>query len=369
MKREMQITHFSKALAIITTMAILLITLTACSTTGTPAVTTSAPAETSSTATEAPTPTAAPACWLGDTPVPISFLYADNPSSPFNKDWLVLQELQKRTNAILTFTVVPDADYENKLKILLGSGDIPDVISKVGNDRIVDFEQNGVMLPISDYMNDLPNFTAMLKNLGPDVQQAVDNLKLKDDNKLYVLPGILEKPTFWSGLFIRSDVLQKYGMSTPKTMDDFYNILKKYKTDNPKSYPFTWQYGADSLYWFMSFAYREYISAWGSPDAVYYDFDLQKYIFAADSDKTKQMIAFIAKLTKEGLLDPELYTQNSDQWVQKMINGTSIATYAWVNNGMTGPIVTGLQKTDPMPRLNGSPSYPAYPVRTAMLKS
>lgn len=365
MKKTISVSRIHRVIAVLAALCLLMTTLAACGSnppggkTETTATTTAA--ETAAT-TAAPEK---PASWLGDEPVKITFLYADNGSYPFNKDWLVLEEIKKRTNADLEFTVVPDADYGNKLKILLGSGDIPDVISKTGMGDLGDFAQNGVILSVDDYMDVLPNFKAYLEKLGPDVKKEVDNQRLKQDNKLYCLPGLLEKPSFDSGMMIRSDLLKKYGMSTPKTTDDLYAFLKKYKEENPKSAPLTWQYGSDGIFYFMSPYFRVFIPQnWGCPDGMYYDWDEQKFVFAADSPKTKAFIGYLAKLHKEGLLDPELYTQNDNQWSQKMINGTSVATYGWI--GMDGKLVEGGKGTNPDYAIEWVPALSGIPGKSGM---
>ena len=53
----------------------------------------------------------------------ISILFSEGASAPFKKDWLIVDEIEKRQNVELDIQVVPASDYASKRSIVLASQD------------------------------------------------------------------------------------------------------------------------------------------------------------------------------------------------------------------------------------------------------
>lgn len=260
----------------------------------------------------------------GDGPVTITMMYDDNPSYPFNASWPVLQEFQKQANVKLEIQPTPDADYQNKLNIVLSSGTAPDLISSVGHPVYMKFAQTGVLLPISDYMDKLPNLKEKLEKYN--ISEELDNWTLKD-GKLYGLPFMFESAMYNTAPVIRVDLLKKYNLEAPTTMDELYTVLKKLKEADPNSYPMANLNGALGLLNLSG-------AAWGV-GPVYNGFlfnsESNQFEYAYTSENYKQYLSFLSRLMEEGLADPEIFTSSTDQWKQKMATGQSVFTYTWIS--------------------------------------
>ncbi|MGW4801220.1 extracellular solute-binding protein, partial [Nonomuraea sp. NPDC004297] len=91
---------------------------------------------------------------------PLSFdvLYNNHPFYPNKGDWLLWQEMTKRTNVTLKPTEVPLSDYEKKRALIIGAGDAPLIIPKTYHPQEEAFVASGAILPVSDYFNLMPNF-------------------------------------------------------------------------------------------------------------------------------------------------------------------------------------------------------------------
>lgn len=311
-----------KGLLIFLALAMMVSMLSACGSAG------SSDAKTTTTTTAAPTtaaPTepAKPDSWVSDEPLTFSLLYRDNPDYPFNKDWLLLSEITKRTNVTLDIQVVPQADWDTKVDLMYNSGDTPDIVTM--NAPKTEFALNGLILPSSDYMDKTPYFAKFLKdkNLENDYK-----LRSWSDGKFYGYPGVTA-PVFDTGMAIRMDLLQKYGMEIPRTGDDLYNYLKKFKDENPKSVPLTIQYGADSLYYFMAPLFDTFAGGWMGAEYISYDAKDDKFIFNPTSENFRQMVIYLNKLHKDGLLDPEATTQTYEQFAEKIISGKAVCAGIW----------------------------------------
>ena len=66
-----------------------------------------------------------------EAPIEFSMTYADNPTFPFNENWLVVKEAEKFLNAKITFEVTPYNDYQSKITLLLNSQTAPDVVTYI----------------------------------------------------------------------------------------------------------------------------------------------------------------------------------------------------------------------------------------------
>lgn len=264
-------------------------------------------------------------------PLKISMYYSDNATLPFQKDWLTVQEVQKRFNVDINFEVIPIADYQTKVSLALNTGtNAPDVIlyqSIKGENASLAL--NGAIVPISDYSDWTPNFNARVKEFGLEEDIAALNLK---DGKRYSLPSLYDKPFYDGGLIMREDLLTKYNLEAPKTFDDFYNVLKKFKEENPDSYPLTILAGPRVLYRMTMPSYGISLGKNGADgtNTLSWNYDTKTYFPGAISDEYKEYLKFFSKLYAEGLLDPEMKDPiDGDKWSQKLATGKSFATYAY----------------------------------------
>jgi len=266
-----------------------------------------------------------------DEPLQFSIYYSDNATLPFQEDWLVVQEIEKRYNVDIKFEVIPIADYQTKVSLALNTGtNAPDVIlyqSTKGENASLAL--NGAMVPISDYSDWTPNFNARVQEFGLEDKVAELNLK---DGKRYYLPSLYDKPFYDGGLILRQDLLDKYQLQAPKTFDDLYTVLKKFKEENPDSYPLTILAGPRVLYRMTmpSFGISVGKNGASGTNTLSWDYENETYFPGAISDQYKQYMEFFSKLYAEGLLDPEMAEPiDGDRWSQKLATGKSFASYAY----------------------------------------
>lgn len=266
-----------------------------------------------------------------ESPIKITMYYSDNATLPFKEDWLSVQEVQKLANVDLKIEAIPIADYDTKVSLALNTGNnAPDVILyKMTTGEIASLALNGAIVPIGDHPEWTPNFNAKVEEFG--MKEDIDKVRLKD-GKFYYLPALYDKPFYDGGLILREDFLEKNNLPAPKTYDDLYNILKKYKEQNPNSYPLTILAGPRVLYRMTMPAFGISLgkNAASGSWTLSWDYETGKYFPGAISDKFKEYAAFMAKLYAEGLLDPEMADPiDGDKWAQKMATGASMATYAY----------------------------------------
>jgi len=278
-------------------------------------------------------------------PLSFSVLYNNNPSYPIKNDWLFWSELTKRTGVTLNPVVVPLSDYEQKRSLLIGAGDAPMIIPKTYPGQESPFVASGAILPVSDYIDLMPNFKDKVTrwNLKGDL----DTLR-QEDGKFYVLPGMHQEVWPDYSLAIRTDILTQLHLAIPTTWDELHTVLKAMKAAYPKLYPFSDRWGVPTpggnLLNIIGQAYGA-PGGWGYQNATW-DANAGKFVFTGTSEPYKQMLMYLNTLVKEGLLDPESFTQADDAAIGKFTSGKSfvISTNAQV---LVNDYRSGLAKAVP----------------------
>lgn len=254
-----------------------------------------------------------------DKPVEFTMLYNDMSVYPYSADWLLWSKIKELTNVTLKLTVVPSSDYVQKRAILISSGDAPQIMPKTYAGQEVQFIPSGTILPVSDYISQLPNYSKTIKdwNLSADV----NTLKQKD-GKYYILPGLHQQFNQDWALIYRVDLFEKYNIKTPTTYDELYTALKKLKEIFPKNYPLSERENMNIL---LSTGAQSFGATWGwnTGNGMMFNQSKDAFVFSPVTDDYKTMLTYFNKLSKEGLLDPESLTQSAEIAYQKFVNGKS----------------------------------------------
>ncbi len=257
-------------------------------------------------------------------PLKFSILMLSNPNYPYNKDWMFLSELTKRTNVSFEPTVVPYSDYNQKRSVMIGAGNAPLIIPKTYHPAEEAFIAGGAVLPVSDYLDLMPNFRDKIKKWK--LETDLDQLR-QADGKFYLLPGLHEDVWIDYSLAMRTDILKQLNLEVPKTWDDVHDVLKAMKTLRPDLYPFSDRWstppepGANNLLSILSQAYGTW-AGWAYQNA-YWDSKAKKFVLTGAMDEYKQMIKYLNTLVSEKLIDPESFTQTDDQAREKLASGKS----------------------------------------------
>lgn len=111
-------------------------------------------------------------------PFELSILYSDQPAYPYKQDWMLFAKLKEMTNVTLKPTIVPMSDYSQKRSLLISSGDAPLVIPKTYPGEESAFVASGAILPISDYIDLMPNFKDKIEKW--DMDSELEGLRQED---------------------------------------------------------------------------------------------------------------------------------------------------------------------------------------------
>lgn len=252
--------------------------------------------------------------------VDFSLLYSDHPNYPIKDDWLFFQELKARTNVTIKPTVVPMSDYEQKRSLVVGAGDAPLILTKTYPGQEQAFVASGAILPVSDYIDLMPNFKDKVAKWK--LEPELDTLR-QEDGKFYLLPGMHEN--LWPDytLAFRTDELERLNLQAPTSWDEVYTVLKAIKAAHPDSYPLSDRFEGKALLNYAAGTFGT-SAGWGYQNTQWVA-DQGKFVFSGSSPEQKALVEYFRKLVAEGLLDPESFTQKDEPAIQKLANGKSYA--------------------------------------------
>ncbi|GGG14816.1 extracellular solute-binding protein [Paenibacillus abyssi] len=132
--------------------------------------------------------------------------------------------MEEYTNTELTIEAAPGSVTAEKLPAIVASGDMPQVIgsSWFKDPYMINAFRGDVFWEIGPYLEDFPN----LASINPIIY---NNISI--DGKIYGLPRV--RPLARDVYIYRKDWLDHLGLEEPKTVEDFYEMLRAFTYDDP----------------------------------------------------------------------------------------------------------------------------------------
>ena len=215
--------------------------------------------------------------------------------------------IEQATNTELEIIQVPTKELDNKLNILLASGDRPDIIQCETETMESQLLSAGILLPINEYWDNYPN----IKN-GRD--EATWDLMRYTDGNIYSI-GI-KNPNPLSIIAYRQDWLDKLGLEVPTTLDEYYKVATAVAKEDPDGN------GVDDTFAFGG--YQNVDTTWF--DHIFGAYGaLPNYWMLQDghlvNGSIQDALVFLNKMYTDGLIDPEFVTDDPKRWQQKVKSG------------------------------------------------
>lgn len=229
----------------------------------------------------------------------------------------IWKAIEEKTGVKIDWDVVPSAQYAETMTVRLAAmQNIPDLFTIPGDP--VKFGEDGVLEPleglIDQYASNMQTYFAE--------NPKIYNLFKAPNGHVYFVSSVTSGANMYEpqGFVIRKDWLDKLKLSEPETLDDWYNVLKAFKENDPNG-----NGKADEVPMVLaaySIAYT-FGNAWG---LHHFANDLTLGFYPDKEGKvqcewldprSKEMVQFLNKLYKDGLLDQEYLTGKYDQFLSK----------------------------------------------------
>ena len=270
-----------------------------------------------------------------------SIYSSKNASALDYNDMKIMQDLFASTNVNVFWENVSESVYSQQKNLIFGNADDrPDAIYHAGmsSGEIIKYAKRKVLVPISDYLEYMPNFSKILEE-RPDIKAQLINV---EDGKIYSLPrieemGLLQSPNLlflnkvWAQAAIEAGAVD--GLTEADLVDGI-NItaaqmeqILTYFRDNdmngngnagderPLSFVHNnWQGNQCDLY-----------GMFGLNDNLEHRVIVDgKVTYTVQDDRFKEATNFIANWVSNGLIDQVSFEQSQDNF---LANGKGLETY------------------------------------------
>lgn len=258
-------------------------------------------------------------------PITLKVACSIHPAHTDYNEMYMWQTYADMTGINIDWDITPDATWTERKNLLLNSNDLPDVLlrSKITNIEAANYgADQGLLIDLSPMLEEYaPNLTALMDQY-PEIRPA-----LTIDGGIYTLPLIIPaNGPRTRAIWINEEWLEKCNLEMPTTLEEFYDMLIAFKNCDwngngaMDEYPIAWNSGRD-VDMFSSFAGIFGCATLGSASG-WFDLDAEGNTrFYPISDRYKEMLSFLNKLWKEGLIDTDSLTQSSAQLIVKADDG------------------------------------------------
>lgn len=240
----------------------------------------------------------------------VMFDYNVDPKGMSLKDNDYINFLQEKTGVRVELESPGTAGYLDKLNILMASGNYPDAFAVNDKDKnkLLQFANDSLLTDIAPYLDKYPN----LKNNMPKDAW----LPVTQQGKIWAIP-YNRHDGFTQVVYINKKWLDTLGLAVPKTMDDFYKVMKAFTEQDPDRNGKNDTYGLIALN-DLSYGGRIFQAAF---DAESYKFRNNELLPPEITDEYKNYLSFMNKIISEKILDPEWPTMTGTIFRQKINTG------------------------------------------------
>jgi putative aldouronate transport system substrate-binding protein len=264
-----------------------------------------------------------------------------NASALDYNDMKIMQDLYESTNVNVFWENVSESVYSQQKNLIFGNADDrPDAIYHAGMSagEIIKYAKRKVLVPISDYLEYMPNFSKILEE-RPDIKAQLINV---EDGKIYSLPrieemGLLQSPNLlflnkvWAQAAIEAGAVKGLTVADLKdginiTAAQMEQILTYFRDNDmngngnagderPLSFVHNnWQGNQCDLY-----------GMFGLNDNLEHRVVVDgKITYTVQDVRFKEATNFIANWVSKGLIDQVSFEQSQDNF---LANGKGLETY------------------------------------------
>jgi putative aldouronate transport system substrate-binding protein len=296
-----------------------------------------------------------------DKPVTYSISFSDASWYAMQDTWKtegIFKDIEDVTNVHLDITSYDSGDYNQKINLAINSGSATYIIPKVYSED--QYVAGGGVVAVSDYTQYMPNFTAFVNkyNMNPDL----DTIR-QSDGKFYRLPGMHQAALQDYTIMVRDDIFTAAGYDVRElektwTWESLHDVLvgvKKYMVAQGmcKESDYIWsdlwcgesgKGQGGNLLKLMGASYNV-LSGWaieGSNGGIKFDPKKKEFYSSSISDDFKKLVTVANSFVKDGLLDPETFTQSDDVAHNKFYSGKTVIMST--NRSQMANDIAGVQK-------------------------
>ncbi len=242
---------------------------------------------------------------------------------------------EKRTGVKIEWEEVASDAFADQLALRVSTGNLPDVILKggIGNSTQLKYGQQGFLKDLMEN-NMLETFAPNYWALCQKHPEILVNSQMPD-GQVYSL-GMVRNSTgssISSKLFFNQQWLDNLGLKVPTTQDEFYNVLYKFKNDDPNG-----NGKKDEIGMYMKAEHLEYttMGMFGLGNRgiankfIDADPETGEARYFPATNEFRQWVEWVRKLYSEGLLNQEYFDHTENKLGNYIMNDVC-GVFAYIN--------------------------------------
>lgn len=251
-------------------------------------------------------------------PIELSVFSVQNHQAP-PADNKIFKWMKDEFNVTFTWDIAVGVK-DQKIGVMIASGDYPDILN-VDSPK---FYEAGALIPLDD----------LIDKYGPNLKKHYASAweKMKEpDGKVYTLPawGIVDNrdTSTWYGdsaLWIQKEVMKEFGYPKITTIDEYFDIIMKYKEKYPTVN------GMPTIgYTILTYDWRafclinppNFLAGYPNDGNGTVNPQTHKYEIFLDKDISKRWFKKLNEMNAKGIIDRTCFVDNYDQYMAKLSSG------------------------------------------------
>lgn len=237
---------------------------------------------------------------------------------------------EEQTGITVRVLKPPHNEYPNKLELQFRSNDVPDMV-EVPADKYLGFASQGAFHPLRSYIEN----SEVFKNADQSLIEAMDY-----KGEIY---GIQKEIGNGNVTYVRKDWLDALGMEVPTTWDEFIEMLRRFRDEDPDGN------GQDDTVPYISAKFENYSYMVDWLQDAEYDFYKNADGQWVDGFSEPAMVEALQRLSdayQEGLIEPEIFNLSTTDARNKFYTG-NVGCFTYWAGSWNENINRELQKNIP----------------------
>ena len=281
-----------------------------------------------------------------DTPVNIKIMAKHSSPQLSDSDKKFVEAIENLNNVKLELEIPPATGYDERLQLMLASGEYPDLIffSNTMDPSFRNAVKDNIIIPVNEYVKSA-------KNLNDYTYPASwDELKINLDDQIYGIPRTSVVRN--DGYFVRKDWLDQIGFELPAnsevTIEQFEEILRKFTLEDPDNngkndtYGYGGGHNASKV---LEVVTPGSFGLTGWQETANGEYPFMNPVYDSESAAFKDALAFTANLYTSGYFDPDAAINDGTQRKERFWRGLTGVTPDFAGNYIT--YLQEIQKNTP----------------------
>lgn len=235
---------------------------------------------------------------------------------PTGSTEVLKKAVKEKFHVDLRVDCINKSNYEEKINVMIASGEFPDIIDSNAILRLGEAVEGGLLLSMDDFVAEDEQWS--------EADPAIFE-KFSYHDTVYGLPVVMDRP---DSIYYRVDWLDKLGLSIPTNADELYEVLRAFAKDDPDGN------GKDDTYGLsISSDYLQTAPFWQlfletNPIGTDLGFYIDPASGKADNvfyhrEEMEAALNWFRRLYDEGILDQEFVLNTGEDAESKFITGKS----------------------------------------------